>query len=213
MGQFRAPQQPGKEQLQRTWINTRSNEGMRSRCGMQKVIEAEHMPGGTAELVKMKGKFSKTQMITKTMTRNSFSVLPGIPTHQPLQLSVLMFYHFMYETKLPNKAVAGLKPSTDLRNGVCFFCFFLIMREGFMLTKPWSRLCSRSTNHLVISSAHLFQWLRVTSSSSSALIISPSALLSWFLPAEFITSLPTSHWTLHSPPTKELVLYFKPCRD
>lgn len=128
MGQFRAPQQPSREQMQRTWINTRSNEGMRSRCGMQKVIEAEQMPGGkggaemTAELVKMKGKFSKTQKITKTMTRNSFSVLPGIPTHQPLQLSFLMFYHFMYETKLPNKAVAGLKPSTDLRNGV--FVFF-----------------------------------------------------------------------------------------
>lgn len=151
-------------------------------------------PEMTAELVKMKGKFSKTQMITKTMTRSSFSVLPGIPTHQPLQLSFLMFYHFMYETKLPNKAVAGLKPSTDLRDGGVF----LIMRKGFMLTKPWRRLCSRSTNHLVISSAHLFQWLRVTSSSSSALIISPSALLSWFLPAEFITSLPTSpgHFTV-----------------
>lgn len=45
---------------QRTWINTRSNEGMRSRCGMRKAIGAEPFqveeaePEMTAESVKRK---------------------------------------------------------------------------------------------------------------------------------------------------------------
>lgn len=64
-------------------------------------------------------------------------------------------------------------------------------------------LCYRTTEYLIIFLAHFYQWRCVTSASSSALIISSSALLSWFLPADFITSFPTSHRTLSSPPTKD----------
>lgn len=64
-------------------------------------------------------------------------------------------------------------------------------------------LCYRTTKHSIISSAHFYQWCRVTSASRSTLIILSSALLSWFLPADFITSFPTSHQTLSIPPTKE----------
>lgn len=148
--------------------------------------------------------------------RSSFLVLLGVLTHQSSDVSSGVLPS-LYETKLLNKTVFGLKPSTDLRN--VSFQFGL---SAFWKNRRWiycgnkateQTLCYRNTNHLIISSAHLYQWLRVTSGSSSALIFVPSALLSCFLPADYIMSLPTSHWTLGSPPTKEGALYFKPCQD
>lgn len=63
-----------------------------------------------------------TRPVTNTVKRSFCSVLPGLHAHQPLQLSPLMFCHFMYETESPNKTVAGLKPWTELR--IAFFFWF-----------------------------------------------------------------------------------------
>lgn len=77
-----------------------------------------------------------------------------------------------------------------------------VMREGFvMLTKLWNRHCSRSTNHLIISSTHFCQWLRVIFSSSNALIISLSA----FLPDFFL--LNSSH--LYQPTTRHFTVFLQ----
>lgn len=77
-----------------------------------------------------------------------------------------------------------------------------VMREGFvMLTKLWNRHCSRSTNHLIISSTHFCQWLRVIFRSSNALIISLSA----FLPDFFL--LNSSH--LYQPTTRHFTVFLQ----
>lgn len=110
-------------------------------------------------------------------------MLPGVLTHQSSGVSPGVLPS-LYETKLLNKTVFGLKPSTDLRN--VSFQFGL---SAFWKNRRWiscvnnateQTLCYRSTNPLIISSAHLYQWLRVTSGSGSALISVPSAPLSWF---------------------------------
>lgn len=69
---------------------------------MQKMIEAERMPGGKGRALndckvgKNERKLFKTitKTITKTMSSSSFMRVPGLPTHYPLQLSSLIFYHF-----------------------------------------------------------------------------------------------------------------------
>lgn len=129
--------------------------------------------------------------------KSCFLVPPDWPTNQPVQLLSLMFFPLKTVFRIPRNygmLLFQFGPNAVLNSGRRIDYVNKVMK--------WN-LCYRTTKRLIISSAHFYQWRRVTSASSRALIISSSALLSWFLPADFITSFPTSHRTLSSPHTKQ----------